>query len=213
MRGLLVAGAPSTLTDGRLRSLVGEAGIVVAVDSGSHRLHAAGIVPDVVVGDLDSSDPDIVTALRELGVTFVRFPSEKDETDLLLALEWVRSQGVDKLDVVGVLGGRVDHELAALGDLVRNADLLPVVHEERFNVVFLAHGERDVVSVPEGSDLSVIALSSDAEVSIEGCRYPLDRATIEPLSGLGVSNVALADRPGTVRVHRGAVAVFSGDFD
>ena len=213
MRGLLVAGGPSTLSGGRLRALAEGAGIVVAVDSGSHRLHAAGSAPDVVGGDLDSSDPGIVSALHEAGLRFEQFPAEKDETDLLLALEWVRSEGDDELDVVGVLGGRVDHELAALGDLARNADLHPTVREERFDVAILSEGARDHVVLTEGGDFSVVALPDAAVVSIEGCRYPVERFVLPPLSGQGVSNSVLGDREGTIHVHRGAVAVFFGELD
>ena len=62
-----VAPAPGFLTDA-------EAGaFVVAADSGAAHALALGLVPDVVVGDLDSIDPDLLSRLeRARGVSYVR---------------------------------------------------------------------------------------------------------------------------------------------
>ncbi|MDN3507739.1 MAG: thiamine diphosphokinase, partial [Simkaniaceae bacterium] len=83
------------------RPNLGDEWIVVAVDGGMRHVDRA----DVVVGDLDSieSVPDCEV---------VKYPREKDETDLELALAWVKDQGGKIVRIYGALGGRVDHEMA-----------------------------------------------------------------------------------------------------
>lgn len=212
MQALLVAGAPTTLGDEAFRVLLGRVDMVIAVDSGVHLVSAFGAVPDVIIGDLDSADRALVDALVGAGSTLVEVAAEKDQTDLELALEWADRRGVDELDVVGVLGGRVDHELAALGDLARHARLQPTVREGSWDVSILsADGRSDLVAA-DAVDLSIIALLGDAVVSIGGCRYPLDRHVVAPLSGLGVSNVALEGGCPHVTVHSGVIAAMAGRF-
>ena len=48
---------------------------VIAADGGTHNCEALGIKPDVIIGDLDSMDPDDVTTYRDAGVEVIRYPS------------------------------------------------------------------------------------------------------------------------------------------
>lgn len=212
MKAIIVAGAPTDLSDDRIRELLEGFEIVIAVDSGSHVVHALGVLPTVVVGDLDSADPDVIADLSTAGVEISNAPVEKDETDLLLALEWAEANGVDELEVIGVTSGRVDHLLAAFGDLARHAHLRPTIRESDFDVYFLTPEVRGELRAPDARDLSAIALLGEAVVSIGGCAYPLDRDVLQPLSGLGVSNIALEGECPQVVVHDGTVAVMVGFF-
>ncbi|MCU1346500.1 MAG: Thiamine diphosphokinase, partial [Acidimicrobiia bacterium] len=56
--------------------------MIIAADSGLHSATELGLAVDVVVGDMDSVLPE---ALRDAGVAgteIVRYPPEKDATDL-----------------------------------------------------------------------------------------------------------------------------------
>jgi thiamine pyrophosphokinase len=53
---------------------------IICVDGGTRHLSGLGVKPDIIIGDLDSSGelPD--------GVEVLKFKSEKDETDTMLAV-------------------------------------------------------------------------------------------------------------------------------
>jgi thiamine pyrophosphokinase len=85
---------------------------VIAADSGLALAPILGCTVDLVVGDLDSVDPDQLAAARAAGAEVERHPVDKDRTDLAIALDVAMSRSPDRITVVGGHGGRLDHLLA-----------------------------------------------------------------------------------------------------
>ena len=94
---------------------------VICADSGARHALAAGIRPDVLIGDFDSLDPRDRRRLE--GVPTLSFSSDKDKTDTHLAVDWALAKGASHVVIAGGLGGRFDHALA-------NAHLLVTIHGE-----------------------------------------------------------------------------------
>jgi thiamine pyrophosphokinase len=205
---LLVAGGDH-LTGAGLDELLAEADCVVAVDSGADVIVERGMSPDLVVGDMDSIDPGVLSSLDEAGVRLVRHPSHKDESDLVLALQLCREEGYAEVVVTGVVGGRVDHTLAAVGALARFADLRPFVRWDGGCGWVLSPNHRDEISLAGlGSTVSIFALGSNATVSAQGLRWALDSEVLHALDSRGLSNV-VASEGATIRVHSGTVMVIT----
>lgn len=206
---LIVGGSPDAPAPGLLASLADAADLVVVCDAGADACMAAGVTVDVMIGDDDSVSAPGLAYARSRVRDELLFPMDKDDVDLGLALRWVRERcpGVRTCACTGVSGGRTDHALAVLGLLARSADLAPRIEENGMSARVLApqgcftwnFSPADV-----GLTASVIALVGQAIVSEEGMRWNLDRATLEPLSDLGVSNVV--ERVGArLTVHEGVV--------
>ena len=163
-------------------------GFVIAADSGLDRCKAAGIAPDLAVGDFDSAKTDVPD-----GVERVTVPSEKDITDAWLAARIALERGYTELRFFCALGGRISHSLAniqMLRDLKRQG-AVGVLFGERCAVFLL---ERNSVRIPrfEGY-LSLFTLDETAVVSESGVKYPLDRHTLTNTFPLGVSNEITAE--------------------
>ena len=181
--------------------------LVVAADAGLHVLDHHGVVPDLVVGDLDSVDPEALARAERAGARVVRSEADKDATDLELALEHLVEEGCDSVVVVGSDGGRMDHLLggaltlcsprfAGLGvqAWLGGARIVPV------------HDEASIVGAP-GRLLSIIAVGGPAlGVRTNGLRWPLCGEQLEAGSSRGLSNEMLAEVAG-VSVEGGCVAV------
>src|SRR5436189_171657 len=136
--------------------------------------HALGIAVDVVVGDLDSVDLQVLDAARHAGAVVERHPAAKDATDLELALLAARERGVAEILVVGGHGGRLDHFLA--NALLLAAPAFSSLHVEA------RVGPADVVVVRDhavlhgrvGDLCSLLALGGPAlGVRTEGLRFAL----------------------------------------
>lgn len=84
---------------------------IIGVDGGAAHCHKLGIVPDVILGDLDSIPLEILTEYRTKQVTIKQYPTRKDAADLELALELAVEHGADSIDIFA-LGGRWDMSLA-----------------------------------------------------------------------------------------------------
>ncbi len=69
----------------RFRAMLRQDDILIAVDGGLRHMTALDRTPNLIIGDMDSADPEEVSRLESQGVEVRRFPTHKDETDLELA--------------------------------------------------------------------------------------------------------------------------------
>jgi thiamine pyrophosphokinase len=189
--------------------------IVLAADGGLDHARAAGLVPAGLIGDLDSVSPDGLAWARE-HATIERHPTDKDRTDTELAVAFAAAMDPERLVLVAGGGDRLDHTLSAIGALgAPELTGVPVVEcwwgAQHLRVV---HGPgRATVRVEPGATVSLLAMHGPCTgVSVSGTKWELDRVELAPLSGLGVSNVAVDD---TVRVavSLGVLTVFVGSHD
>ncbi len=211
-RVLVVGGSPERPRPELLRALALQADLVVACDSGADACRSAEVLVDALVGDEDSVSDGGLAYARAAGAQELTFPEDKDAVDLALALDWVRANVPDVLDVTltGVTGGRTDHGLAVLGLAARAADLCPAIEENDASYRLLSpKGRSTWVFAPsdQGRTASVVALVGPAVVSEHGMRWDLDRAVVEPLADLGVSNVVESNEGAAVEVHEGVALV------
>ncbi len=77
----------------------------MAADGGYQFIKRLGLVPQRVIGDLDSLPAEQAVELENRGIILERYPIEKDETDLELALRRGVAEGFAVIMVAGALGG------------------------------------------------------------------------------------------------------------
>jgi thiamine pyrophosphokinase len=164
---------------------------VIAADSGLAQAKLLGLTPDLVVGDLDSVEPDHLAEAQAANIPVERHPEDKDATDLELALDRVAAMGHSNVILVGGHGGRLDHLLG--NALVLASDRFSAVHTEWWvgdtRVVVARSRERTVLTGTYGDVVSLIAVGGPAEgIVTEGLRWPLDNETLAPGSTRGISN-------------------------
>ena len=196
----------------RLRNLIQPGDRLIAADGGYHHLARLGLNPERVIGDLDSLLPVEIEQLSQMGVPLDRFPVEKDETDLELAIDWAISADFHELRIAGALGGRLDQALGNLFLLTRpNLAGRDVRLEDGTEQVFLIRDWAEISGRP-GDTVSLLPLGGPVEgVVTGGLKYPLgnedfplDGETLVPDRTRGISNVLLAER-GEVRILRGVL--------
>jgi len=164
---------------------------LVAVDGGANHCHALGLVPNLIVGDLDSLTPESLTHFTKAGVPIERHPAHKDATDLELALLGAARQGAEHILLAGALGGRLDMTLANVL-LLTLPQLRPLRVElwEGQRTTWLIRPTGDDVHGQPGDTLSLIPLQGDAGgVTTEGLAYPLQDETLGFGQTRGLSNV------------------------
>jgi thiamine pyrophosphokinase len=188
MRAAVVAGSSLSA---RLDPVeLGKADLLVAVDGGAEALTETGLVPALLVGDMDSVTAETREALEGRGVEVLLLPVAKNETDLEAALRLAVERGADEITVYGALGGpRLDHLVGNL--LLMSAPWLSGVTvrmvDDRHEA-FLVHG--DVVFGGQPGDLvSLLSLTPAVEhVRTEGLLYPLTGETVFQSSTRALSN-------------------------
>jgi thiamine pyrophosphokinase len=170
---------------------------VIAADGGAE----LGVPVDLLVGDLDSVSAQTLAGIEKIE----RYPSEKDASDLELALAAALRLEPERILVFGGAGGRLDHLLGGLLLLAANAYAgVQVDAQIGGAAVHVIRGERTLVGEP-GELISLFAVHGPAEgVVTDGLVYPLRGEPLLPGSSRGLSNVFEASEA-RIGVERGVV--------
>lgn len=175
---------------------------VIAADGGYEYLKKLNINSDILLGDFDSlceipNHPNII-----------RHPRQKDDTDMILAVETGLELGYKYFIIYGGLGGRLDHTIA---------NIQTITHISRQGAKAYLVGEGLVITAItndkiqfDSSKVGVISIfcsGSDAKgVHLKNLKYELNDATITSNYPLGVSNEFIG-KDSTVSVDSGTLVV------
>ena len=181
---LIFAGGDSP--SGSLTEELPEADLIVAADSGYDLALRAGYAVDVLVGDMDSIQTEVIPG----HVIVERHPPDKDATDLELAIARLLVERPVRVVVVGGAGGRVDHEIATAQLLCSERwdaiDEIDWVTDRGW--AHVVKGRRIIHGDP-GAVISLIPVGGPAGgVYTKGLRWDLADATMAPGTTWGVSN-------------------------
>lgn len=186
---------------------------VICADGGHLVAKSFQISPDYIIGDFDSAnipeaaqntiknnrdkvfnEEDLKTKLSKEDKIIV-LPSEKDMTDTEAALSFAVQLGAKNIDVLGGLGGRIDHTLG-------NLSLLAKYTEEENSLRFFDGLNMVTLLVPGTYHLEKLGYKYTGLLSytpfckgitLKGFKYPLTNHTLTFDTTLGISNEIIGD--------------------
>ncbi|MDA8125556.1 MAG: thiamine diphosphokinase [Deltaproteobacteria bacterium] len=178
---------------------------VICADGGARHLAALGIVPDLIVGDMDSLDRERLDTYEAKGVRIIRHPRAKNETDTELALQEAFALAPAEVWIWGALGHRVDHSLANCALLAQGEERgIEVKLIDGWCEVLLVRGRRVLVG-EKGQTVSLLPfMGKAAGITLSGFEYSLKGAVMEIGHPYGISN-CLAGPEGIVEVESGCL--------
>ena len=207
MRGaIFLNGAPDE--PGLLRRLAEGADLVLAADGGTCHALNAGIVPDLIVGDMDSLGEAGVVEAEKLGARLERYPPRKDKMDGHLAIIAAREHSVTDLDFLCASGGKFS-ALFAVPHLLLSAERMGIraAAVGGWGRAFVVEAGSRTVAAASGKSVSVFPFTGPATgVTLTGFGYPLNDARLEIGDTLGFHNELITDE-GRASVREGTLLV------
>jgi thiamine pyrophosphokinase len=186
---------------------------VIGADGGARRIERAGRLPDLIVGDGDSLDPDELERFGERGTAVQLHPVEKDESDTELALRAALEHGATHVRLLGALGGeRVEHAIANLlllaAGWLDGVDAGLLVGGSTIRRIGTVDGPGSTpLAGRVGDYVSLLPLDDPVQgIFTHGLRYPLDGESLPLGSTRGLSNQKLAQEA-EVRSERGRLLI------
>ena len=175
--------------------------LVVAADAGADRLLKYNIIPDQIIGDLDSISDKATTKLEEWIVSNKNI----QKTDLEKATDYAFEKGASEIQIIGWSGGRIDHTLAALG-LAFNPKISLI--DEHFTVEAVTDSK-----TIEGEECTLFSLMAmpEARVSVTGARWNLQHEKLK-MGGRGVHNEIGSSGKVNIECHSGNLLLIQGNF-
>ncbi|MGB3368438.1 MAG: thiamine diphosphokinase [Acidaminobacteraceae bacterium] len=187
--------------------------IIIAADGGSNHLDALGVTPNYIVGDLDSSNSLDELKSKFRGCEFELYNSEKDYTDMELAINLAVSLSSPLVYLIGCLGNRLDHTLGNLFLLktIKFKGLRGVILNETNHVEYISN-EIAEIDFDGYKYFSFIPVEGDIKsVTLKGMKYPLDDMFVEFGSTLGISNELVGKKASIELRDSSAIIIKSND--
>jgi thiamine pyrophosphokinase len=175
----------------------------VCADGGANAAAKLGVVPDLIIGDLDSILP--ATVKKFSGVTARRI-ADQNSTDLEKALTWALKNGYKTVRVLGATGGRLDHTVGNLSALVKFSRKLAVTFHDADGDIFVVGTERHF-DVAAGTTVSLLPMTLCEGVMTRGLKWELRYESLALGQREGTSNLVVSS-PVTVKLRRGDLLFF-----
>jgi thiamine pyrophosphokinase len=181
----------------KIREQILSSDFLLAVDGGHHHFKLLSLIPDLIIGDLDSIQKAEFDKLQNLDVEILQFPPKKNETDLELALHEVTTRGYHNIVIMAGLGGRLDQTLGNLSllkapFLTNSLIKMDDGSEEVWNIKRSTYPDGLHIKGEIGDVVSLLPFGSVAKgISTEGLKYPLVGEDLLPYQTRGISNEML----------------------
>ena len=163
---------------------------VICADGGANHLKKLGIIPNTIIGDLDSISIKDLEYYKNLEVEIIKYPTKKDETDTQLAIQYATTLPIKEIVLLGVIGDRIDHSLGniyLMEDIVLKGLRVSIINEN--NIVYLINKEIEIYGLI-GEVVSLLPYSDKVTgILSEGLEYPLYNKDMIKSNPYGISNV------------------------
>ena len=189
--------------------------IIIAADGGARHCIKIGINPHFVIGDFDSLSEEELTFLKSNGSEIIRYSTQKDETDLELAVNFAMNQGCREVSIYGAFGGRWDMTFANV--LLFASPIYTGIHfkliDSKTTAYILRSGETLKFKSQPGTNVSIIPLRGSASgLTYNGLKWSLENATLPFGTPMGVSNQT-TQNISEIFLEEGIILIFVFDSD
>lgn len=182
--------------------------IIIAVDGGTRHLYNVDVVPDIVVGDLDSISEKMYNYCITNMVEIEKYPTKKNETDMELAILKAIECNAMCIDIYAATGKRTDHVLANIQmmyNILKKGLYSRIISEDE--VIYILENEELTLEGNVGDIISVIPVNGDAKgITLRNLEYPLEEYDMEYGVSRGISNV-MTDEVCYIDVRDGCLLV------
>ena len=175
---------------------INESDLIIAADGGTQHCKSLGITPNVIIGDLDSTDSNDLATYQQAGVKIIQHPSHKDETDLELALLLTLQFEILQVYVIGALGARWDMTIANVLLLANPKFSRLSIHllDGSQELIILRGNDQLKIKGKAGALISLLPIAGDVlGITTHGLEYPLNHETLYFGATRGVSNIFTND--------------------
>lgn len=173
---------------------------IIAADGATNTLFAKGVVPDIVVGDLDSIHEDILHEIAPLATILAR--PDQDSNDFEKALVVAQQMLHSTLFVVGFHGGDLEHSLNNWSVLMRYGSSMNISVVEGRRHCFPVYSSVSFQALPDET-VSLIP-QPIAQLTTKGLAWPLVNEELALGIREGARNRATDDTV-EIHVHSGAI--------
>ena len=172
-------------TDHTIINQITNSDYIIAVDGSANKLFDLEIIPDVIIGDLDS-----LQNINNKNIELVETP-DQNKTDFRKTLEWCIEKNILNISIFGISGESEDHFLGNYYTLSDFGEKISWKAFTDFSVISPCVGNKKFESF-KGQKVSLFCMKGSSTVNSENLEYPLQTYHLKP-SDDAVRNLSLED--------------------
>ena len=172
-------------TDYSIINQITNSDYIIAVDGSANKLFDLEIIPDVIIGDLDS-----LQNINNKNIELVKTPNQ-NKTDFRKTLEWCIEKNILNISIFGISGESEDHFLGNYYTLSDFGEKISWKAFTDFSVISPCMGNKKFESF-KGQKVSLFCMKGSSTVNSENLEYPLHSFHLKP-SDDAVRNLSLED--------------------
>ena len=188
---------------------------LIAADGGANSLYDVNIVPDFIIGDMDSISDEALAKFKN--VSKVIPVKRQTDTDVEKCLKFAVRKKFTHAVLLGATGNRLDHSFCNLGIVLKYDDKIHVaiIHERSY---LAAYSGQVKLKTNPGEIISVYGFDEKTKITSKGLKYQLRNVSLPFGKKESTSNVAVGDTVelkitgGKVFVIRTIDAVKANDY-
>jgi thiamine pyrophosphokinase len=190
----------------KARALLHDDDFIIAADGGTRHALALGLTPNIIIGDLDSATFDL-RPLTEKGTQVIRFPQDKNETDLELAIQHALTLNPEQVVILAALGGRLDQTLGNIALISRlQGTGYRLMLDDGVEEVFFCHDKCEINGAV-GDLVSLLPWQGEVTgIVTENLKWALQNETLFPNKTRGISN-EMTSATATVQIESGLLLI------
>ncbi len=180
---------------------------IICADGGTRHALALGIKPNLIIGDMDSTDKETLKKFQDDGVEIELFPRDKNETDLELAIAKAVELNPNEIIIVAALGGRMDQTLANIALLASSLHASRNVRiDDGVEEIFFVTNQAQVKG-RSGDIVSLIPWGNLVHgVLTQNLKWQLNSETLHPDKTRGISNEMLSESA-SIKIESGLLLI------
>lgn len=204
MKNKIVIIANGTVNDIEFhKKLLEDVDIIICADGGAYAAKEMNIVPDYIIGDLDSTSASTVEYFRNLNTKIINDESQ-DKTDLELALSLAETLDPIEIIILGAIGDRIDHTLANILCLNNIKSNIKARIMDEKNTIELIDKSTEIVG-DKDDIISIIPLTDIYGLTYTGMKWLVSNEDTQ-VGWFGISN-RLSDTNASVGLRDGKLLV------
>ena len=170
--------------------LIEKSDLIIACDGAMKNCAESSVAVDFLIGDMDSISKETLQYAESKNTEIIKILDQQNN-DLSKAISFAQNLSPQCIDIIGVDGGRSDHQFANYFSLFE-CQVDTTLHLDDCKVIPVNKSNPMIRSIELEKEFSVFSIGQSFGVNLSGGKWELNDAELSP-SSVGLHNVAVAD--------------------
>ena len=170
--------------------LIEKSDLIIACDGAMKNCAESSVAVDFLIGDMDSISEETLQYAESKNTEIIKILDQQNN-DLSKAISFAQNLSPQSIDIIGVDGGRSDHQFANYFSLFE-CQVDTTLHLDDCKVIPVNKSNPMIRSIELEKEFSIFSIGQSFGVNLSGGKWELNDAELSP-SSVGLHNVAVAD--------------------